>query len=702
MAAVSRTYLVSGVCCATEEALLRKRLNTDIGEGGYTFNLMTGELSLLAPVDEPALLRSLRGAGFTGRRLTFLTEHRSWFERHGVALWTAGAALFAAGGLVIQHSGGPDVLSRALLLAAILLGGWNIFRKAFIALRNLTLDMNVLMSLAVAGALAIDRWSEGAAVIVLFSVALILESYSISRTRRAVQALMDLAPQEARVVRNGIEITVPAAEVAVAETVRIRPGERIPVDGVVLEGASTVHQGAVTGESHPVEKSLGTSVFAGTLNGQGTLLVQVEKNYEDTTIAQIIHLIEHAEQQRAPVQSFVDRFAAVYTPAVLGIAFLVAVVPPLTLGLPFVEWLYRALVLLVIACPCALVISTPVTIVSALTNAARQGVLIKGGKHLEVLSSAHTIAFDKTGTLTEGRPRLTDVVPLNAMSERDLLRLMAAIEHHSEHHLAGAVLEEALRRDIRFDDLTISGFEALPGRGVRATINGTAFFFGNHQLCEEEGFCSPVVEEALAAFLREGKTAVVLGRNGAALGIVAMRDTIRANARDALAGLREVGVSRMVLLSGDHPSVVERIARDVGITEWYADLLPQEKVRVVQDLRARHVTVVAVGDGINDAPALATSSVGIAMGGVGSDAALESADVVLMGDDLSRLPHLVAMSRKAMAIIRQNVLLALSLKGMFMILSLAGVASLWMAILADDGAALLVIINGLRMLRFRL
>jgi Cd2+/Zn2+-exporting ATPase len=539
-------------------------------------------------------------------------------------------------------------------------------------------------------------------VIVLFSVALMLESYSTTRTRRAVQALMDLAPQNASVVRNRIEITVPAVDVVVGETVRIRPGERIPVDGVVLEGASAVHQGAVTGESLPVEKSAGAPVFAGTVNGQGTLLVRVGKNYEETTIAHIIHLIEHAEQQRAPVQSFVDRFAAVYTPAVLGVAFLVAVVPPLAFGLPFVEWLYRALVLLVIACPCALVISTPVTIVSALTNAARQGILIKGGRHLEALSSARTVAFDKTGTMTEGRPRVTDLVPLNTMSEHDLLRLMAAIEHHSEHHLAGAVLEEATRRDVHFRDLPISDFEALPGRGVRANIHGTSFFFGNHQLCEEEGFCSPAVERTLATLLQEGKTAVVLGRKGGALGIVAMRDDVRRNARDALAGLRRLGVSRTVMLSGDHPSVAEQIAREVGITEWYADLLPQEKVQVVQNLRARHNSVVAVGDGINDAPALASSSVGIAMGGVGSDAALESADVVLMGDDLSRLPHLVAMSRRAMAIIRQNVLLALSLKVLFLILSLLGAASLWMAILADDGAALLVVLNGLRMLQFRL
>jgi len=696
-----KAYLVAGVCCATEEGVLRKSLDGALGKDRYTFSLIQAELKVDAAVPEEDVLRGIHHAGFRGRPKTAILPDEPFLQRHGHALRTLVGALLTVAGSVALSIPSADPAGKILLLAAIVVSGWEVLPKAVSALRNRALDMNVLMSLAVIGALAIDRWTEGAAVIVLFSVALMLETYSTSRARRAVQSLIALSPAQACVVRNDVEETMPAASVQPGDIVVIRPGERIPVDGLVTGGSSSVDQSMITGESVPVERSVGDAVYAGSLNERGALRVRATHRYEETTLAHIIHLIEEAEHQRAPIQSFIDRFAVVYTPAVLGMAVLVAVLPPLVAGASFVEWLYRALVLLVIACPCALVISTPVTLVSALANGARNGVLIKGGRHLEAMASIRAIAFDKTGTLTEGRLTVTDVVSLDTLPAGEVLQIVAAMEHSSEHHLAAALLHEMHHRHLPYLHLDVDEFDAIPGRGIAATVNGKRYFVGNRELGQEQRFWSPAAQEAASRFVQEGKTTMVLGTEGEALGIIALRDSLRAECRSSMAGLQAQGLAHLIMLSGDHEDAAARMAGEAGVREWLAHLLPQDKVAAIQRLKGTHGSVAMVGDGINDAPALAAASVGIAMGGAGTDTALETADVVLMGDNLEKLPYLVALGRYAMRIIRQNIALALTLKVIFLILSVAGFSTLWMAILADDGAALAVILNGLRVLTFR-
>ena len=694
-------FFVAGVCCATEEAQVRKRLDTLIGPESYNFNSVTCELSIHVDVDEHNVIKHLREAGFIARRKSELQEEVTFWQRHKDTITTVAATIFAALGLALEQLDGSVVASKSLLLVAIILGGWKVFIKGFKAAKSLSLDMNFLMSIAVIGAILIGRWGEGAAVIVLFALSLALESYSASRTRRAIQSLMNLSPNQASVLKDGKEVIVPAREISPGDTIIVRPGERVALDGIVVDGSSSVNQSPITGESIPVPKKIGATVFAGSINERGLLRVKVSRDYEDTTLARIIHLVENAQRKRAPVQTLVDKFARVYTPVVLGIAILISIVPPLVYQEQFVEWFYRALVLLVIACPCALVISTPVTIVSAITNAARHGILIKGGKHIETLSALKAIAFDKTGTLTEGKPKITDIVPLNSFPRERIIQLLAAIENRSEHHLASAVLEEADCHSISYAHIHVDDFEAIPGLGVKARIANENYYLGNHRLCEDRNYCSPVVEQTLEAFSREGKTVVIFGREKEAIAIIAIRDRTRQHSKNAINTLRDLGIRHIVMLSGDHEEAAKSLAQEIGIKEYTAGLLPEQKVNAVEDLKAQYGNVAMVGDGINDAPALAASSAGIAMGGNGTDAALETADIVLMSDDLSRLSPLLRLSRKAMSIIKQNITIALSLKLIFLVLSISGVATLWMAVLADDGAALVVILNGLRVLSMK-
>ncbi len=696
-----KAYLVAGVCCATEEGVLRKSLDSALGKNRYTFSLVSAELRVDASVPEHDVLRGIHHAGFSARLKSAALPDEPFLQRHGHALRTAAGAALTLAGAIVELTTASVPVSRALLLAAVVVGGWDVFPRAFIAVRNRALDMNVLMALAVIGALAIGRWTEAAAVIVLFAVALMLETYSATRTRRAVHSLMALSPVLARISQAGREERILASSVNPGDVVIIRPGERIPVDGLVVDGISPVDQSTITGESVPVLRSAGDQVYAGSLNGRGALRVRTTHRFEETTLARIIQLIEDAEHQRAPVQNFVDRFTAVYTPAVLGAALLVAVLPPLIAGGAFSEWLYRALVLLVIACPCALVISTPVTLVSALTNGARNGVLIKGGRYLEAMGEVRAMAFDKTGTLTEGRLEVTDVVSLSALPAAEVLQIVAAIEHHSEHHLAAALIHEVHHRGITYDHLHVDAFTALPGKGVMARVDGRQYYVGSHELSRERNFLTGVAELAAFAFMADGKSILILGVEGSPIGIVALRDSLRPECRASLQELRDRGVRQLIMLSGDNDEAASRIARDAGVQQWMANLKPGDKVEAVRSLLQEFTSVAMVGDGINDAPALAAATVGIAMGAAGSDTALETAHIVLMGDNLAKLPYLVALGRFTMRIIRQNIALALVLKGIFIVLSMAGIATLWMAVLADDGAALAVILNGLRVLTYR-
>ena len=695
------SYVISGVCCSTEEAVLRRSLDRGLGKERYHYNPTTCELHVTGDVDHGRVVAEVRRAGFQARRSRELSVEVGLWERHKDAILAAMAAMLTAGGLLLGHAGIPSAFLRGMFLGAILLGGWKIAVKAYKALRSGTLDMNVLMTVAVLGALGIDRWAEGATVIVLFSVALMLETYSAARTRRAIHSMLTVRPEEASVLTDEGERVLPAREVVPGARVLIRPGERVPVDGEVLEGISAVDEAPITGESAPAEKSTGDTLFAGSINTWGSLVVRCTRGFENTTLARIVHLIEEAHRARAPVQQFVDRFARIYTPVVMVLAAAVAVVPPMVTGQPFSEWIYRGLVLLVIACPCALVISTPVSIVSALTNAARRGMLIKGGIHLETLSRVRAMAFDKTGTLTEGRPRLTDIIVLEGMSETEILRHAAALEERSEHHLAHAVLREAAVRNMNYDDIAVEGFEAMPGQGVRATLNGVPYQVGSPRaLTPMRHTLTAAAQAALDRLEAEGKSTLVLLGGNRLLGILAARDTVRERSRGVVDQLHAIGIAETVLLSGDRTASTARTAAETAVHNHQGELLPEEKVAAVEDLKRRHTVVAMVGDGVNDAPALAAASVGIAMGGSGTDTAMETADVVLMGDAIEKLPHLLLLSRKALSIIKQNIALALGLKLLFLGLTLAGQATLWMAVLADDGAALAVILNGLRLLSF--
>ena len=586
---------------------------------------------------------------------------------------------------------------KVFFLPAMLAGGAPIFRKAWLALRRRHLDMNALMTIAVVGAIFLGEWDEAATVIFLFALAEALEDYSVDRARHAIRSLMELAPLAATVRRNGKDVRVPVEEVEVGERVIVRPGEKIPVDGRVVVGTSSVNEAPITGEAMPVPKEPGDDVFAGTINQQGALEIQVTRHAEDSTLARIIHMVEEAQSQKAPSQRFVDHFAHYYTPSVIAGAVLIASLPPLFLGQPFAVWFYRALVLLVIACPCALVISTPVAIVSGLARAARSGVLIKGGVHLENASRLRVIALDKTGTLTLGQPFVTDIIPLNGHSPADVLRIAAALEARSEHPLAEAVVSRAQEEGI--DISPAQHLEAVPGKGAKGQVEGQPFFIGSLRLFEEMGVEVREAREEVERLQREGKTIILLGQEEHVCGVLAVADAVRPSAAEVVQHLHNHCRMKTVMLTGDNEGTARAIAQQVGVDEWRAQLLPEDKVRAIRELQQRYGSVAMVGDGVNDAPALATATVGIAMGAAGTDTALETADVALMADDLTRLPFTVHLSRRTLRIIQQNIVFSLAIKALFLGLAFAGRATLWMAVAADMGASLVVIANSLRLLR---
>lgn len=695
------TFFVEGMCCADEEFTIRKKLGHLRGVNSCTFNLVAQKLTVTHRKEDAEILKALRDIGFKPRlALEGLPKER--FRKNRAQLYsTAISGVLTVLGGVLYHLEVPSSISIPVFVVAVLIGGWRIALKGLKAARTFAFDMNFLMSIAVVGAMAIGQWEEAAVVTFLFALALQLESYSMAKTRSAIQSLMELSPTTARVKRNGTETEVPVENVSVGEPILIKPGERIPLDGEVIAGSSFVNQAQITGEPISIEKQAGDAVYAGSINEKGSLEVKATKLAQDTTLAHIIHLVEEAQSKRAPSQTFVDRFARVYTPAVIVLAVLVMVIPPFLLAQPFEMWFYRALVLLVISCPCALVISTPVTIVSGLTNAARNGILIKGGAHLEIAGALKVIAFDKTGTLTYGVPTVTDVVSLNQLSCNEIVATAAAIESHSEHHLADAIIRYAREQGISYEGITIHVFESLTGRGIRASLNGEIYYIGNHALAEEKRICSSEVEEKLQELEREGKTTIVLGTERIALGVIAIADQIRTESKESVKALHENGIERIIMLTGDNQGTAKGISEQLGVDEYKAELLPEQKVDAIESLRTRYGMVGMVGDGINDAPALAASTIGIAMGTVGSDTALETADIALMSDDISKLSYTISLSRRTVRVIKQNIALSLLIKLVFLALAIPGFATLWMAIAADEGAALVVISNALRILRMQ-
>ncbi|HLA69526.1 MAG TPA: heavy metal translocating P-type ATPase [Bacteroidota bacterium] len=691
-------FIVNGLCCATEESLIRKKLSSLPGVQDLRFNSISHRLDVTHTCGDDTILKALKDIGLPGtaNRGNIAASHRS--GRMQLAM-TSLSGIFFALGLVLDSLAVPAGVSLAVYLLSIGLGGWRVALKGMKALQNLSLDMNFLMSIAVIGALALGHPAEGAAVIFLFSVSLLLESMSMDRGRRALSSLLKLAPLTATIREAGTEAVVPIENVHVGRTMIIRPGERIPLDGIVVAGFSSVDQSPITGESVPIAKSPGETVFAGSFNQRGVLEARVTKASADSTLATIIHMIEEAQSKKAPVQTFIERFAYYYTPAVFLAALSLVVVPPLLFGAPFDVWFYRGLVLLVIACPCALVISTPVSVVSALTSAARHGILIKGGRPLEQLASVQAVALDKTGTLTMGTPTITDIIAVDSLPPREILRITAAIELRSEHHLADAFLRKADQEGIDLDGIDVGQFDSLTGKGIKATVNSRVYWVGNHPLIEEIGLCSPDLESLLSSLEQHGKTAVVLTDESGPLGVIGIADQLRSESAQAVETLRAEGIQSVVLLTGDNRGAAEAIARNLGVDEARYELMPAEKLNAVRSLQSKYGRVAMVGDGINDGPALAAADVGIAMGGVGSDTALETSDVVLMSDNLMRIPTAIRLGKRALSVIRQNIIIALAVKALFLGLGVLGMTSLWLAILADDGATLVVILNSLRLLR---
>lgn len=615
----------------------------------------------------------------------------------------ASGALVGAALLLAWIAPERRIALAVLAFGAMAFGGWFLLPKAWRAIRRLRPDINLLVVVAAIGASIIGEWVEAATVVFLFGVAEWLEGCADRRARRAVEALLEIAPKNATVRRHEKFVEVPVEEVQVGETFAVKSGMSIPLDGEVMSGESAVNQAPITGESVPVDKKSGDSVFAGTINGEGSLEIRVTKPAGDTTLARIIRLVQDAQEQKAPTQRFVDVFARYYTPIVTLGALLIFLVPPLLFDGDWSEWLYRACVLLIIACPCALVISTPVSIVAGLTALARRGVLVKGGAHLESVARLRALAVDKTGTITEGRPTVQDVELVASVAESEVLRIAASIDVHSAHPLAKAVVEFAGKRDIKF--ARAQDYQNRTGRGAQGVVDGHAYFVGNHRFAHELGVCSDAIERRLATIESRGRSVVVVGHRphdgckGEVLGILGIGDTLRSNAADAVRRLHSAGVESVVMLSGDNQRTVDFISKQVGIDEARGDLLPDDKVAAVKSLRDRFEVVGMVGDGVNDAPAMATATVGIAMGVAGTDAAIETADIALMQDDLAKIAETVQLGRRTMAIIRFNIVFALSLKLFFLVLTLLGHSSLWLAILADTGATLLVVVNALRLLR---
>ncbi|MDZ7262088.1 MAG: heavy metal translocating P-type ATPase [candidate division KSB1 bacterium] len=693
------TLIVTGMDCPDESRPIEDRLKKMAGIYSIKFNLVAHKLMLEHSVPLKEIQRVLKDLGFESELADCVKSGPAptFWQKHKMLILTVISGIFAIVGTAHNYLHTPDALTLPLFLIAIVSGGFYIAKKGITEARNLRLGMNFLMTLAVIGAMFIGEWSEAAMVIFLFALAQLLESYSIDRARHSIQSLMRLAPNVALVKTEQGSHLVSVEEVSIGNTIIIKPGERIPLDGVVQSGRSSVNQAPITGESMPVEKSPDDEVFAGSINEKGTLEVRVTKKWADSTLSRIIHLIEQAQAQKAPSQSFVEKFARYYTPAVVTFAVLLAVIPPLFFGGVFMDWFYRALVLLVISCPCALVISTPVTIVSGLTNAARNGILIKGGAYLENFGHLKALAFDKTGTLTVGKPRVQNVIPLNNQNESNLLTIAASIESRSEHPLAQAIVDYAVSKNISLQ--AIEHFESITGKGARASINGTTYFIGNHRLFEENHWCEEEIHQHLDKIEQRQHTAVIVGNEKSILGVIAIADGVRENAAQAIRELHAAGIQKTIMLTGDNQQTAEAIAREIGIAEFRSELLPEDKVAAIKQLLTEYRQVAMVGDGINDAPALAVATMGISMGTSGTDTALETADIALMKDDLSKLAYLKLLSRKTVRIIKQNILVALLLKGVFVILAIPGWATLWMAVFADMGASLMVVFNGLRALK---
>jgi Zn2+/Cd2+-exporting ATPase len=689
-------FRVEGMDCHEEVVILERRLKPLAGMEAISADVVGQRLHVSYDAAKLTTAAMVDAVGQTGMRMWLEHEQPRTSARDVRARqWlTAASGVALLAGMAAGIAGQP-LAAAGLYLAAAAVGGVFPLRRAFSALRSRTVDINALMVIAVIGALALNQWQEAASVVFLFALAQWLEARTLERARLAIGALVDLSPREALVKDPDGDRWMPVDAIGTGVEIIIRPGDKVPLDGRVTAGHSDVNEAPITGESLPVDKKPGDELYAGTINGRGALELEVTRVGKDTRLSQIIHLVEVAQAQRAPVQSFVDRFARIYTPAVIALAVLVASVPPLAFHADASTWLYRALVLLVIACPCALVISTPVSIVAALSAAARNGVLIKGGAYLERLAAARVVAFDKTGTLTRGQPAVTEVVAVGAAPIASVVRFAAAVEARSEHPIARAITAHAAR--LAIDVPPAIGFVAEPGLGAEARVMGHVVVIGNGRMLVSRGIVLPTDHEALT---RPERSNVFVAVDGVVVGTIGIADPVRETARETIELLRSNGIRRVAMLTGDQPASASIVSNALGLDEHHAGLLPDQKHARIVEMRA-HGPVLMVGDGINDAPALAAADIGVAMGAAGSDVALETADVALMSDELLKLPYTLRLARATLRNIKTNVVVSLMLKAAFLVMALTGTATLWMAVLADTGASVIVVANALRLLRAR-
>lgn len=718
-----RYFKIGGMDCAEEVAILKKELGPTVGgEEQLSFDILNGRMGVAPVNDKVSDEEIISGVARTGMTAEVWKESGATEEPKGFwptyrrTIFTTASGLFALAGLIAQAIDSGSIAAalglagdaepsatfaaKCLFGLSIVAGIWHFLPKAWYSLTRIQPDMNLLMTIAVAGAIVIGQWSEAATVAFLFSVSLALEAWSVGRARRAIAALLSLAPPTVRTFdKNGQEQEVDPASVTVGQFFLVKPGERIGLDGVIEKGASEVNQASITGESVPVLKEPGSEVFAGTINGDGSITVRSTRPAGDTTLARIIRMVGDAQSKRAASEQWVETFARYYTPVVMVAAVAVFVLPPLILAGSWSHWFYNALVLLVIACPCALVISTPVTIVAAIAAAAREGVLIKSAVYVEIPSQLRAIAVDKTGTLTEGKPAVVEVVPLNDHTEEELLERAAAMESHSDHPLAQAIIRYAAERKIQFQ--AASDFQILQGKGATAQFNNERYWLGSHRYLEERGQETPAVHERLEQMSAAGRSVVVIGNERHVCGLIALADQLRPDVDRVIASIREQGIQHVIMLTGDNKATAQKIAEQTGVDEYRAEMLPGDKVLAIEELVAKYQNVAMIGDGVNDAPALGRASLGIAMGAIGSDAAIETADIALMSDDLSKVAWLVKHSKQAVSVIRQNIFASLAVKVVFVVLTFVGHASLWGAIAADAGMSLLVVFNGLRLLSSR-
>ncbi|GIQ70567.1 cadmium-translocating P-type ATPase [Xylanibacillus composti] len=695
-------YRVQGFTCANCAGKFEKNVKRLPGVQDAQVNFGASKLTVIGRTSIDALEQA---GAFENLRVA--PEHerpaynrRPWWKENGHVL--AAAVMLAIGYGSSLSYGDESLYSWAAFAASILIGGYSLFAKGLKNLFRLQFDMNTLMTVAVIGAAAIGEWGEGATVVILFAISEMLERYSMEKARQSIRSLMNMAPREAEVRRGEQTVKLPVEDIRIGDIMIVKPGQKLALDGIVVRGQSAVNQAAITGESIPAAKSADDEVYAGTLNGEGLLEVKVTRGHEDTTLAKIIHLVEEAQAERAPSQQFVDRFARYYTPAIMSLALAIAVIPPLVAGGSWSEWIYRGLALLVVGCPCALVISTPVSIVTAIGNAARNGVLIKGGIHLEEAGRLAAVGFDKTGTLTRGVPVVTDLVTVGSLQEKRWLGLAAALERQSQHPLAAAIVRKAEAMGAADTVIEVDSFRSVTSKGLSASISGRPYWIGSPSYCADLGITLPdIARRHIEIWQSEAKTAVVFGTAAEVLGVAAIADEIRPTSRAVIDELHRMGIRKTVLLTGDNRATAKAIGEQLRISDIQAELMPQEKLARIKQLRQEYGHTAMVGDGVNDAPALAAATVGIAMGGAGTDTALETADIALMADDLAKLPYTIRLSRKTLAIIKQNVSFALGIKLLALLLIVPGWLTLWMAIFADMGATLLVTLNSLRLLRVR-